>query len=509
MNIQEAREEIIRTIRSYTAKNEDGFYVIPSLRQRPLLLIGPPGIGKTAVMEQAASLCQVGFLSYSMTHHTRQSAIGLPYIEKRNFDGQEYSVTEYTMSEIIASVYRCMEETGCKEGLLFLDEINCVSETLAPAILQFLQNKTFGSQRLPEGWVLAAAGNPSEYNKSVREFDIATLDRLKYIEVEADYEAWRSYALSENMHGAILAYLDIHPENFYVLKQTYASRAFATARGWEDLSFMLKEYESLGFPVGPKLIGQYLQEESLAQDFAGFYDLWQKRSRCLPVPEFLSGQKNARAKCQKLLGEGDFEEQLYLIHLMLSCIDGKLTEWKNTCRQNTRIKDLIDSLIRTQEDKDLLLPSDAMDAFLEKERNIIRVRRENALSSDEELRGMQEALFAMQELGYQLKEAHPASSDAEQLSLSETVLLNQELEIREEAAEEKADEVLAMLSRSVGLLKDSGDFGPAFTFFLASLQQNPLAGDFFKAYPENACAKHWSRLDFTTREEALKELLKK
>ena len=62
-----------------------------------------------------------------MTHHTRQSALGLPFISTKNYGGVEYSVSEYTMSEIIASVYDMMEETGKKEGILFLDEINCVS----------------------------------------------------------------------------------------------------------------------------------------------------------------------------------------------------------------------------------------------------------------------------------------------------------------------------------------------------------------------------------------------
>ena len=80
------------------------------------------------------------------------------------------------MSEIVASIYDRMEETGLNEGILFIDEINCVSETLAPAMLQFLQNKTFGNHRIPEGWVIVTAGNPPEYNKSVREFDVVTLD---------------------------------------------------------------------------------------------------------------------------------------------------------------------------------------------------------------------------------------------------------------------------------------------------------------------------------------------
>mgnify|MGYP007134713114 CR=1 FL=1 len=67
------------------------------------------------------------------------------------------------MSEIIASVYETMERTGCQEGILFLDEINCVSETLAPTMLQFLQNKTFGTHRVPE----AGSSWPREIRRSI------------------------------------------------------------------------------------------------------------------------------------------------------------------------------------------------------------------------------------------------------------------------------------------------------------------------------------------------------
>ena len=69
----------------------------------------------------------MGIVSYSMTHHTRQSALGLPFISHKNYGGKEYDISEYTMSEIIASVYDKIEEDGIKEGILFLDEINCVS----------------------------------------------------------------------------------------------------------------------------------------------------------------------------------------------------------------------------------------------------------------------------------------------------------------------------------------------------------------------------------------------
>ena len=171
-------------------------------------------------------------ISYTITHHTRQSAVGLPFIEKKMYGDREYAVTEYTMSEIVASIYNRMEETGLKEGILFIDEINCVSETLAPTMLQFLQCKTFGSHKIPEGWIIAAAGNPPEYNKSVREFDVVTLDRIKRIDVEPDLAVWKEYAYAENIHPAIISYLSIKGQNFCRIETTVDGKLFATPRGW-------------------------------------------------------------------------------------------------------------------------------------------------------------------------------------------------------------------------------------------------------------------------------------
>lgn len=122
------------------------------------------------------------------------------------------------MSEIIASVYEKIEETGCKEGILFIDEINCVSETLVPTMLQFLQNKTFGTHPVPSGWIIAAAGNPVEYNKSAREFDIVTLDRVKRIDIEPDLNVWKEYASAKGLHPSVLSYLSLKREHFTILR---------------------------------------------------------------------------------------------------------------------------------------------------------------------------------------------------------------------------------------------------------------------------------------------------
>ena len=269
MNIKEAKEQIKYAMTAYFTKDEYGEYVIPTERQRPVFLMGPPGIGKTAIMEQIAAEMGVGLLSYSMTHHTRQSALGLPYIKHKEYKGMEYDISEYTMSEIIASIYDLMEQTGIEEGILFLDEINCVSETLAPVMLQFLQYKVFGRHTVPEGWMIVTAGNPPEYNKSVREFDIVTWDRLKRIDVEPDYETWKSYAYHE-------------------------------------------------IPVDVRLIGQYIQEPRIARDFAAYYDLFLKYQGDYQVDEILAGEMSE--KVIKQAREAKFDERLSLIGLLLDAV---------------------------------------------------------------------------------------------------------------------------------------------------------------------------------------------
>ena len=97
MNIKRAKQEIKDSIEAYLTKDNYGEYKIPSIRQRPILLMGPPGIGKTQIMEQIARECEIGLVAYTITHHTRQSAIGLPFIREKEYGGQTYSVTEYTM----------------------------------------------------------------------------------------------------------------------------------------------------------------------------------------------------------------------------------------------------------------------------------------------------------------------------------------------------------------------------------------------------------------------------
>lgn len=316
MNIKRAKQEIKDTIEAYLMKDEYGTYMIPIVRQRPVLLIGPPGVGKTQIMEQISQECQIGLVSYTITHHTRQSAIGLPFIEKKMYGGREYSMTEYTMSEIVAAIYNKIEQTGMPEGILFIDEINCVSETLAPTMLQFLQGKSFGNHRIPEGWIIVAAGNPPEYNKSVREFDIVTLDRIRSIQVEPDFEAWKEYAVQAGIHPAIRSYLNIRRQHFCRIETTVDGKLFVTPRGWEDLSQLVLVYEQLGKKVDREIAMEYIQFPKIAKDFANYLELYYKYQNDYQVEEILAG--NFTEGVFEKLEKAQFDERISVVGLLLS-----------------------------------------------------------------------------------------------------------------------------------------------------------------------------------------------
>ena len=339
MNISEAKKYIKDSVKIYLKKDEEGEYRIPLVRQRPIFLLGAPGIGKTAIMEQIAQELGIALVSYSMTHHTRQSALGLPFIVHRKYGELSCDVSEYTMSEIIASVYDVMEKSGIREGILFLDEINCVSETLAPSMLQFLQYKIFGRHQVPEGWIIVTAGNPPEYNKSVREFDVVTLDRMKILEVEADYESWRTYAGDRNIHTAVLNYLDMKKEDFYLVETTVRGKSYVTARGWEELAQMLVLYEEEGLGVEESLIGQYLRNDRVAREFCAYYDLYRKYQRDYRVEDIFAGTVSEQVKDRAR--KAGFDERLSLMGMLL---DRLRQELKENGQRARLLKDLMNPL---------------------------------------------------------------------------------------------------------------------------------------------------------------------
>ena len=498
MNIKQAKEQIQNAMTAYFTKDIFGNYLIPIERQRPIFLMGPPGIGKTAIMEQVASELGVGLVSYSMTHHTRQSALGLPFIEKKIYGGVEYSISEYTMSEIIASVYDMMERTGLREGILFLDEINCVSETLAPAMLQFLQYKIFGRHRVPAGWIVVTAGNPPEYNNSVREFDIVTWDRLKRIDVEPDYDAWKEYAYKKGIHPAILTYLDIKKSDFYKIETTVDGKSFVTARGWSDLSDMMKLYEQHGIPIDEKLVQQYLQNKKIAKEFAIYYDLFNKYKSDYQVDRILAGKAPMEIKDRAKAAR--FDERLALLGLLLDAITGEL---KQVCLSEQALTELLNTLKNVR--LELARPNADAAASLQKqisnlEKKIQTGKLASTLSSDAEY-ACRSAISALEAMLALLKEKAPADG------ATAFQLLKESFDSRAKALKKQAEDAGKQLSNVFLFCEEVFDEGQEMLILVTELTISYYGARFISRYGCKEYFNHNKELLFYERQkEIIREL---
>lgn len=488
MDIKRAKQEIKDSIRAYLLKDDQGDYRIPAVRQRPILLMGPPGIGKTQIMEQIARECKIGLVAYTITHHTRQSAVGLPFIREKTYGDRQYSVTEYTMSEIIASVYEKMEKTHLREGILFIDEINCVSETLAPTMLQFLQCKTFGSQKVPEGWIIVAAGNPPEYNKSVRDFDIVTLDRIKKIDVEENYEVWKEYAYQAEIHPAIMAYLEIRRDYFYRMETTVDGRVFATARGWEDLSEFLKACEILGKRADREVVHQYIQHWKIAKDFANYLELYEKYKKDYGLERIVEGRYGRETLEQ--LRYASFDERLSVVSMLTGKLGGM---FKDRFMQESYVTLLYEYLIRYKECLNLESVIESAGKRYEKLRKAEHLTRlENRI--------WQKVLKTLEEYEQILKKEH-LSGEEGFVRIKEA--FGQETKLRES----QIIQTLDALEHVFDFMEDAFGDSQEMVAFVTELNTNYYSVQFLK---DNECERYYrynKKLLFgEQQEEILKEL---
>lgn len=265
--IAEAKRTVSDGIKAYLRKDADSNYILKEVNCIPFYLEGAPGIGKTEIVHQIAEELQLGFVSFSLVHHTRNSLVGLPEFKELE-TGEKY--TKYTMSEVIAAVNKEIEK-GHKEGILLLDEFPCMSESIVPAMLAFLQTKNIGSHSLQRGWVIVLCGNPAKFNKSSRSFDAAVTDRIRKIEIAYNLEDFLNYAKEKNFSEDILEYLQLNPNHMYRFQKNSEQEELVTCRGWENLSHTLKMNEVLGQLNDAKLVAQFIKSEEISIGFAEFY----------------------------------------------------------------------------------------------------------------------------------------------------------------------------------------------------------------------------------------------
>ena len=155
----------------------------------------------------------------------------------------------------------------------------------------------------------------------MRDFDVVTLDRVRYLNIEADFKVWKEYAKEQHVHNAILSYLELRPKNFYRIEADVDGLQFVTARGWEDLSNLMETYEAMGLSVDETVIHEFIRHEDVAEDAAAYFDLYRKYQDDYGIGEILSGR--VKPQVYERIYKAAFDERLSVVNLLSDGLQGR------------------------------------------------------------------------------------------------------------------------------------------------------------------------------------------
>jgi MoxR-like ATPase len=219
-------------------------------RAKPIFVYGGPGIGKTQIAAQAADKLGVDLIPLDLQFMAPEDFLGIPkvidieepkYGEGGNLISPGKGVTR-SNPPIVLPTDNGPEGKG---GFIFMDEMNRANRSILNAIMQFVQEGRVGTYKLPDKWVIVAAGNrPEDVSGAgeVAEFDFAMADRFHIVNFVADPKRWSGWARSSGKFvPEIVDFVENNPELFHYLDTEKATLKFPTPRSWTDAAMALKD----------------------------------------------------------------------------------------------------------------------------------------------------------------------------------------------------------------------------------------------------------------------------
>ena len=201
-------------------------------KQRPLFLWGPPGIGKSELVEGITNELGGLMVDLRLSQMDPTDLRGIPYYNKDK-GVMDWAPPIDLPDEETASQYPIV--------VLFLDEMNSAAPSVQAAAYQLVLNRRIGKYKLPKNVVMVAAGN-REGDKGVTYRMPAPLaNRFVHLEMRVDYESWLQWAASNNIHKDVIGYISYAKQDLYDFDPKSISRSFATPRSWTFVSELLDD----------------------------------------------------------------------------------------------------------------------------------------------------------------------------------------------------------------------------------------------------------------------------
>jgi MoxR-like ATPase len=282
----------------------------------PLFIWGPPGIGKSAFVRQAAELqgwteADGSFIDVRLSQMEPVDLRGLPVpdlISDPNAPKTNWLPPTWLPFE---------GSRGPDAGVLFLDEASSAPPSVQAAAYQLVLDRQLGEAKLKKGWRLILAGNRVTDGGVAFRLAMPLANRMLHVKTEASLDAWTDWAMGEDIDWDVIGFLQFRPNLLSTFEAAKNAQevAFATPRSWEMVSTILKTQPGqdvletlIAGAVGQGVALEFIAYRALKQDLPKIDDILAgKSAQCAEKADVRYATTVALAS--RVIQEGDKNEQ--------------------------------------------------------------------------------------------------------------------------------------------------------------------------------------------------------
>jgi hypothetical protein len=286
-----------RTVTSLQAKKSllKAFQV-----KRPLFLWGPPGIGKSELVEGITNDLNGLMIDLRLGQMEPTDIRGIPFYNK-DIGKMDWAPPVELPDEETAAQYPIV--------VLFLDELNSAAPSVQSAAYQLILNRRIGKYRLPDNVVMVAAGNRESDKGVTYRMPTPLANRFIHQEMKVDFPSWLEWAVNNRVHKDVVGYLSFAKQDLYDFDAKSASRAFATPRSWTFVSQLLDDASDddttmnlIAGTVGEGLAVKFMAHKKVASRMPNPTDILNGKVKDLNVKEVSAMYSLVISMCYELKG---------------------------------------------------------------------------------------------------------------------------------------------------------------------------------------------------------------
>ena len=192
---------------------------------RPVFIWGPPGVGKSSLVEQFAESLGLECVALLGSQLAPEDLIGIPKIEG--------NVSRFYPPSMIVRE---------REFVLFIDELNIASQEIQKAFYSLILDQRIGEYRLPAGSIIIGAGNRAHDAALAKQMPSALVNRMVHVHLKASHREWLAWAHANGIHPWVIDYVRSRPSQLSTEVPPAKEEPFSTPRSWHAVSDALHAF---------------------------------------------------------------------------------------------------------------------------------------------------------------------------------------------------------------------------------------------------------------------------